>query len=253
MIENCWKEGGGKARQGPRQRAKAKKNQEGTRPPKEVKTTTIEEVTNQEASAHAFTALPIANDRAPIRKKSYIFDSGARDHISPYKNDFISFESIKPCPIAAANNHKISAIGKGTMVIKIPNGSRITTLYLRDVLYSPEISFTLVSLSRADKAGYSTLIKGGMMNIVDRTQKKTIGQISSVQGIWQIEDRSSTIDSAAFTAMSLTDLHRSLAHVAPVALQKLVQGGKIRGIELSDTSESFARLVPRAKSSEIHS
>jgi lipoprotein signal peptidase len=93
------------------------------------------------------------------------------------------------------------------MVIKIPNGLRFMTLYLQDVLYSPEISFTLVSLSRADKAGYSTLIKGGMMNIVDRTQKKTIGQILSVRGIWQIEDQSSTIDLAAFTAISLTNLH----------------------------------------------
>jgi hypothetical protein len=85
MIENCWKEGRGKAGQGPRQRAKAKKNQEGTQLPKEAKTAMIEEVTDQEASMHAFTALPIANDRAPIRKKSYIFDSGASDHISPHK------------------------------------------------------------------------------------------------------------------------------------------------------------------------
>jgi hypothetical protein len=61
-IENCWKEGGGKAGQGLRQQVKAKKNQEGTQPLKEVKTATIEEVTDQEASMHAFTALPIAND-----------------------------------------------------------------------------------------------------------------------------------------------------------------------------------------------
>ena len=75
-----------------------------------------------------------------------VYNSGCTSHISPYHEDFENFVEIPPKPFQAANKQDFQAIGKGEMVIDMPNGTDISQLCLMEVLYSPEVGYTLVSV-----------------------------------------------------------------------------------------------------------
>ncbi|KAF9230541.1 hypothetical protein BU15DRAFT_6869, partial [Melanogaster broomeanus] len=58
-----------------------------------------------------------------------------------------------PKPISVADGRTLNAIGRGDIVIELPNGKECTSITLRDVLYVPDIAFTLISTTRILKAG----------------------------------------------------------------------------------------------------
>jgi len=78
---------------------------------------------------------------------TYLYDSGAMRHMMPYKHLLKEYCSIFPKPINATNQYKFQAIGKGNMLVLIQNGSEFTPVMLMDVLHTPDITMTLVSVS----------------------------------------------------------------------------------------------------------
>ena len=77
-----------------------------------------------------------------------LYDSGCTQHISPYCEDFENFTEIPPKVFKAANKQLFSATGRGEMTIDVPIGAEILQLKLTKVLYSPEVSYTLVSIGK---------------------------------------------------------------------------------------------------------
>jgi hypothetical protein len=175
--------------------------------------------------------------------------------MSPYLHSFTNFEYIEPLPISAADNRTFDAIGKEDMQISIPNGASASNVTLRDVLYAPSIGYTLVSLSRVDAAGYSTLIRDGTLHILDRRGgDSTIGQIPVHGGVWRVDKGAQSVTSvapaAALTSMMIMDLHRRLGHISPAAAVRLVEDGRVTGIELTESdnaSSEFCIICAQAK------
>jgi hypothetical protein len=66
--------------------------------------------------------------------------------MSSYRHCFINFVEIKAKPITAADKRTFNAIGKGDMYLEVPNGNGYSTVLLCDVLYSPIMGVTLVSI-----------------------------------------------------------------------------------------------------------
>ncbi|KAI0657471.1 hypothetical protein C8Q70DRAFT_893308, partial [Cubamyces menziesii] len=82
--------------------------------------------------------------------------------ISPYRDTFITYRDLNPpLPINAADGRSFSAVGEGTVRVNIPNDGSNTTVQLERVLYAPKIAFALVSIRRADEAGYSAVFENG--------------------------------------------------------------------------------------------
>lgn len=77
---------------------------------------------------------------AYVRRELY--DSGCTQHISPYLGDFDNFVEIPPKPFRA-------------------DGTDFTQLRLVEVLYSPEVGYTLISIGKLDDHGFSTTFGGG--------------------------------------------------------------------------------------------
>ncbi|KAF9223905.1 hypothetical protein BS17DRAFT_704885, partial [Gyrodon lividus] len=50
-----------------------------------------------------------------------LYNSGALQHLSPYKDHFVDLISIPPKPITAADKCTFNAIGQGSLHIEIPN------------------------------------------------------------------------------------------------------------------------------------
>lgn len=79
------------------------------------------------------------------------------------------------------------------MVIEVLNGYDVAQLHLTEVLYSPEVGYTLVSIGRLDEPGLSTTFAEGYCTICG-TDSDTIGRIPcSSKGLYRaVHDNEST-------------------------------------------------------------
>ena len=76
-----------------------------------------------------------------------------------------NFVTIPPKSFRAANKQNFKAVGTGEMTIDIPNGANISQLRLTEVLYSPEVGYTLVSVGCLDDNGFLLTFAGGKCTI----------------------------------------------------------------------------------------
>ncbi|KIK15220.1 hypothetical protein PISMIDRAFT_115493, partial [Pisolithus microcarpus 441] len=67
----------------------------------------------------------------------------------------MSLTSILLRTFAATNKQSFNATAVGDLIIEVPNGCDVTKLRLTEVLYSPMVGYTLVSIGCLDQLGYS--------------------------------------------------------------------------------------------------
>jgi len=96
---------------------------------------------------------------------SELYDSGATRHMTPYHQSLVNYATITPKPINAANQLTFCAIGCSDLPIRVPNGPSFSNITLRNVLYTPDIAQTLVSVGLIDDAGYTMTFTGGTCTI----------------------------------------------------------------------------------------
>ena len=89
-----------------------------------------------------------------------LFDSGASRHMSGHRRRFVNFIEIEARPITAADKRSFDAIGKGDMYIDVPKGNGTSRILLRDVLYTPKMGVTLISIGKITDSGSSVLFHG---------------------------------------------------------------------------------------------
>ena len=160
-----------------------------------------------------------------------LYDSGATRHISPYKSDFISYSPLAP-PIFlnTANQQRFLAIGHGTLVINVPNGSTESELTLHGALHVPAVSYTLVLLTALDEEGYHAYISAGHMKLTS-PQGECVGRIPQMpRHLYKVMH---TLDSAnTVEPISAIELHRCLSHIAVSSAHKLVTSNTITRVKL---------------------
>jgi len=105
-----------------------------------------------------------------------LYDSGSTRHISPYHELFETLTNIPPKPFKAANQQSFNATGVGEMIIEVPNGADASQLRLTEVLFSPEVGYTLVSIGRLDELGYLATFTDGKCILHD-PEEDIIGEI----------------------------------------------------------------------------
>jgi hypothetical protein len=89
-----------------------------------------------------------------------LYDSGASQHMSPFRERFLTYQPIKPRPIVGADKSVFYAVGTGDLRIEVPHGESSTPIILRDVFHAPNIALTVVSIDRICKARNSVTFKG---------------------------------------------------------------------------------------------
>ena len=168
--------------------------------------------------------------------RTELYDSGAMRHISPYKTDFISYTPLAPpVYLNAANQQRFPTIGRGTLVVHVPNGEEETQLTLHAALHAPAVSYTLVSLGALDEEGYHTHIGAGHMELTS-PQGERVGRIPRMQGC--LYKMVHVLDSTnAVEPVSVMEWHRRLGHIVVKNACKLVESGAVVGIELDPSSQ----------------
>ena len=189
---------------------------------------TLEEVIDEDEPVDIATNVPPTRNIESIE----VYNSSATRHMSPYHDMFKSMSKIPLRAIAAANKTKFNAIGMGDMVIDVPNGRIASKMRLTEVLYSPEIGYTLVSIGCTDDAGYSSTFGDGQCRISDRSGK-VVGTIPKTNHLYcAMHEAAAEHTNVTMEKLTIMELHRCMGHIAPSAVKCLAEKGFVTGIIL---------------------
>ena len=97
-----------------------------------------------------------------------LFNSCATLNMTPHRALLTNFTAIPPNPISAANKHLFNAIGLGDLKLEVPNGKSVTNIILKEVLYTPDITMTLIAMCHIDQAGHCSTFQGEACTIHGR-------------------------------------------------------------------------------------
>ena len=79
----------------------------------------------------------------------------------------------------------LNVVGMGDLHIEPPNRSDKTKTIFKNAIHAPDMAFTLIYISRLNKAGFSiTFVKG--MCIIKNSKGQTIATIPNSEGLYKI-------------------------------------------------------------------
>ena len=245
-ITECWSKGGGKEGQGLRQKNKKDKQPE----------TAIVAVKDDENKLFAFTctsdyAAVVEKLDLPKSKLGTCVDSGASHDYCPDRSKFINYQTVEQT-IMTANGKSMKAVGMEDLQLELPNRSKKSKMLFKNAIHAPEMAFTLISISRFNKAGFSATFHKGMCTIKN-SSNQTVATIPHTDSLYKIIATSSS--NKAETAntvsgkMSISKAHRKLGHISYLAIKHVIFNGFIVGIELDSNSKpDFCEACTKAKS-----
>ena len=187
----------------------------------------------------------------PKSKLGTCLDSGATQVYSPDRSKFSNYRPIDQ-DIMTADGRVVKAIGVGDLEIELPNGSKWTKTVFNKSIHAPGLAFTLISISRLDKAGYLVAFNKGMCTIKN-PKGQTIATIPHSNGLYKTctpkqtngKDHANT----ASAKMTISKAHQKLGHISHTAIKNGVNKGYITGIELDNESKpEFCNACAKAKS-----
>ena len=162
-----------------------------------------------------------------------IYNSRATAHMSPRRDRFVNFKRIEPKGVKAADKTVFMATGLGCMKINMPNGKDTTAVTLHDVLYCPDLGYTLVSLAKCDAASFTVLLKDKSCSIKDLNGCQ-IGRIPQYHGLYRMdEDFSVHIVAYKGTRVhTLDELHWKMGHISHTVVKCSIEQKIVLGLKL---------------------
>jgi len=106
-----------------------------------------------------------------FRADHWMIDSGATNHLTPFKGDFLHLQDSKNTAMVA-NGQKIEMFGPGTVVLQPVGSSRLLTL--SGVWYTPKAKHRLLSVPTLAHRGYKCTIDKTTSRIWDNKDRLVI-------------------------------------------------------------------------------
>jgi hypothetical protein len=100
----------------------------------------------------------------PKSKLGTCIDSGVSCNYCPDHSKFTNYKEVQQ-KIMTADGGLLSAVGMGDLHIELPNGSEKIKTVFRNTVHTPGMAFTLISISKLDKAGFLVTFNKGMCTI----------------------------------------------------------------------------------------
>jgi hypothetical protein len=109
------------------------------------------------------------------------------------------------------NKGVFNALGVGTMILPAHTSGKIEKIMLKNVLYTPDITFTLISIGKCDNAGYKTIFASQKCIIQDKAGTILL-QAPKYHGLYCVDH-----EPAEFTTCMCLDsfkMHKQLGHIS---------------------------------------
>ena len=121
----------------------------------------------------------------------------------------------------------------GDLEIDMPNRLKTTMMTFKNAIHAPQMAFTLILISRLDKASYQVTFKKGMCTIFN-PKGQVIAMIPHSDGLYRIigkHDKDGGVAAVTSGKMSISKAHRKLGHLAYGAVTHTISKGYITGID----------------------
>ena len=162
----------------------------------------------------------------------WIVDSGATCHVCHDRSLFTDLENLKqPLDIVLGDGRSLNATASGTVILTLESGSFKRKCKFYDVLYVPELTYNLLSVSKAVGKGVSFTFKESECIIRDVNQK-LIAVAMKVGSLYHVtctkpKDHVYSVTKKA-DCLSKEDLwHRRYGHLGAKSLQQLARGNLV--------------------------
>jgi hypothetical protein len=129
------------------------------------------------------------------------------------------------------NKQSFKAVGTGKMKIDIPNSIDILQLSLTEVLYSPEVRYTLMSVGCLDDKGFLLTFAGGKCTIRGLDSMLVSEVPKNSNGLYKVAHEKDEAN-AATEVLTLDQFHCRMGHISLEVAWKLVDKGFVTGMRL---------------------
>ena len=177
---------------------------------------------NAESSSDSETIMMTTHALSSVSRGKWIVDSGATCHMCNDREQFVKFEQLSESQeVTLGDGHTLRGTGVGTVEIEtlLPDGST-RKCKLQKVLYVPNLSYNLLSVSKAAETGNTTKFTGTGCDIIDR-KRKVVAFATKVGNLYYLEY-------CRKEKVNVTDIenkerlwHRRYGHLGEQNLQKL--------------------------------
>jgi hypothetical protein len=158
---------------------------------------------------------------------SWIIDSGATCHICNDKTSFIELHTLKkPQDVTLGDGHVLSATGTGDVAVElILENGKTKRCRLHDVLYVPELTYNLLSVSKATEAGKRVRFHSNECKILDE-HENVVATATKRGSLYYLacQKVKPQVNQAYTSNAGSKELrwHRRFGHLNERSLQKLV-------------------------------
>lgn len=115
------------------------------------------------------------------------------------------------------------------MAIDIPDGVDFTKLQLTEVLYSPEVGYTLVSIGKLDDKGFSATFSCGKC-ILKGPDGSHVGKIlKTSKGLYRVDHEPESAN-IVVEQLTLDQFHCRMGHISPEVARRLITKGFVTGV-----------------------
>ena len=192
----------------------------------------------------------VANKQADTE---WIIDSGATCHVCHDRSLFTELQNLKkPLDIILGDGRTLKATGCGTVILILESGSLKRKCKLYNVLYVSELTYNLLSVSKAVDKGVSFTFSESKCVIKDINQR-LIAVATKVGSLYRVActKPKDCVYSVAEKndSSSKEDLwHRRYGHLGVKSLQQLARGDLVEGFDYNASNEiSFCEPCLKGK------
>lgn len=183
---------------------------------------------------------------------TWIVDSGATSHICNGRTFFCDLKTLeKPVDITLGDGHSLTATRRGTVILLTKSGPLKKKCKLHDVLYVPELTYSLVSVSKGTENGISFTFGNNGCVIKDTNRKlitvaKKVGNLYHIPNVKPQDYICAAIADSECNASKEHPWHRRYGHLGSQNLERLVKEELVHGFDYC-TSKSISFCEPCLK------
>ena len=205
----------------------------------EVKPSEVSSSDDETIGRYACHALSVSSTKPT---GNWIVDSGATCHMCADKTQFITLEELKkPLKVTLGDGFALQATGRGTVFLNIKFAEKkFNKCKLRDVLYVPDLSCNLLSVSQVTTSGKVVKFTDADSQILDENEK-LVAKASRVGALYYLNCQSSHQQTCAAKAEDQNTKenlwHRRYGHLGTKGLQQLAREKLVDGFDYDPQSK----------------
>uniref|UniRef100_A0A6V7IJ77 Retrovirus-related Pol polyprotein from transposon TNT 1-94 n=1 Tax=Bracon brevicornis TaxID=1563983 RepID=A0A6V7IJ77_9HYME len=174
----------------------------------------------------------------------WCLDSGCTSHLCKNKENFIEINEGPVGQLDLANNASTKIKAKGTVKVTFEINGKQTNIFLKDVLYVPDLRLNLLSIGKICDNGYKVVFEKNGVSMIHK-ELNTIIDGERRNGLYFLKNHQEKCNSTRENrekSRKMTELeewHRKMGHLNVRDLKEGLKKGIIKGIKLNFQQEDF--------------